>query len=276
MDYCQWGILWNQRKNTTMKPNLLMAIILPLFVRCQEVTHERHQYPTPLVLENNENPYPSIANIPLPNGYTRLAVEENSFAHWLRQLSLKKDRTVYLFDGRVKENQSAQFAVIDISTGKKDLQQCADAVMRLRAEYLYEQKRFSEILFQDNAGTPYRPPLNSSRKEFDIYLEKVFTWCGTISLSSQLKTVEDIAQVMPGEVFIRGGSPGHAAIVMDVATDAHGQKIFLLANSYMPAQDMHLVVNPGNEQINPWFSATKHGRIRLPEWSFSSHELKRW
>ena len=40
--------------------------------------------------------------------------------------SFKKDKTVYLFDGSQKINQQAQFAVLNISVGKKNLQQCAD------------------------------------------------------------------------------------------------------------------------------------------------------
>ncbi|HMI60483.1 MAG TPA: DUF4846 domain-containing protein, partial [Puia sp.] len=85
----------------------------------------------------HSNPYATIAAIPVPPGFHRIPAESSSFAAWLRTISLKNDRTVYLFDGRPKRNQDAQFAVLNISVGKQDLQQCADAVMRLRAEYLY-------------------------------------------------------------------------------------------------------------------------------------------
>lgn len=60
--------------------------------------------------------------------------EAGSFGAWLRTLPLKKGTTVYLYNGRPKENQDAQFAVVDISVGQEDLQQCADAVMRLHAQ----------------------------------------------------------------------------------------------------------------------------------------------
>ena len=78
-----------------------------------------------------ENPYPMVGAIPLPAGYHRITADKGSFAAWLRAIPLKKDRTVYLYDGSPKLNQDAQFAVLDVSVGHKDLQQCADAVMRL-------------------------------------------------------------------------------------------------------------------------------------------------
>ena len=97
-------------------------------------------------LASDTNPYAAISEIPLPAGYSRVKTEKNSFGEWLRQRPLKTDKTVYLFDGTEKQNQAAQFAVLDVSVGERDLQQCADAVMRLRAEYLFAQKRYAEII----------------------------------------------------------------------------------------------------------------------------------
>ncbi len=82
----------------------------------------------------------TVKQIPLPEGYERVALRENSFAGFLRNLPLRKDNTVYLYNGQRKPNQSVHYAVIDISTGTKDLQQCADAIMRLRAEYFYAKQ----------------------------------------------------------------------------------------------------------------------------------------
>ena len=49
--------------------------------------------------------------------------------------------------------------------------------------------------------------------------------------------------LQPGDVFIKGGSPGHAVIVVDVAIYPQtGKTVFLLAQSYMLAQQIHIPV----------------------------------
>ena len=212
----------------------------------------------------------------MPAGFKRVETGKDSFGSWLRNINLKKDKQVYLYNGSLKKNQSAQFAVLDIPVGKKDLQQCADAVMRLRAEYLYSYKRFSEIIFTDNAGTDYLLKDKINRTEFEDYLERVFGWCGSASLEKQLKTVDTISQVLPGDVFIRGGFPGHAMIVMDAAVNNKGEKIFLLAQSYMPAQDIHIVKNPMDRKLSPWYKVDDENEIFTPEWKFYKNQLRRW
>ena len=223
-----------------------------------------------------KNPYRTISTIPLPTGYARIKTGSNSFASWLGNIALKENKTVYLFNGNAKTNQLAQFAVLDISVGNKDLQQCADAVMRLRAEYLFAEKRFDAISFTDNEHTVYsfQPPY--TRENFMNYMERVFGMCGSASLSKQLQPVDDFSAIQPGDVLIRGGFPGHAAIVTDVAENAAGKKIFTIAQSYMPAQDIHLLVNPANENISPWYEVNNDKRIVTPEYLFYKTELKRW
>ncbi len=44
---------------------------------------------------------------------------------------------VLTYTGAPKWRQDVHVAVIDIDVGKRDLQQCADAIMRLRGEWLY-------------------------------------------------------------------------------------------------------------------------------------------
>jgi hypothetical protein len=242
------------------------------------------------------NIYPDTGQIPLPAGYTRTTVSSDSFAQWLRQIKLKPDNTVYLYNGNRKQNQDAQFAVLDIPVGKKDLQQCADAVIRLYAEYLYSQQQYNKISFKATDGTTidfqswsegYRFPLrqnrlqkvktagpSTSRKSFDQYLEVVFSYAGTLSLNRDLKQVMNIEDIKPGDVFVEGGSPGHAVTVIDVARNVSGKKMFMLAQSYMPAQDIHILKNPKNGSA--WYSTDFGERLYTPEWTFKQNTLHRW
>jgi len=48
--------------------------------------------------------------------------------------------TVKYYDGSTKINRNVYCSVIDQDIDPVDLQQCADAVMRLRGEYLLKQK----------------------------------------------------------------------------------------------------------------------------------------
>jgi len=228
------------------------------------------------IRDPGDNPYTHIGDIPLPAGFRREPGDMNSFAVFLRNTGLKKDKTVLLFNGQVKHNQSAQYAVLNITVGNKNLQQCADAVMRLRSEFLFAQNRFEQIIFFDNDNSAYKFSAPYTRENFMIYLNRVFGMCGSASLSKQLKPVAGLSAIQAGDVFIRGGFPGHAVIVMDVAVNEAGKKIYLLAQSYMPAQDIHVLKNPMNEGLSPWYEVNDEAYIETPEYTFHKNELKRW
>jgi len=217
-----------------------------------------------------------IADVTPAPGYKRTNQDKNSFGDWLRSIALKKDKRVYLYNGEPKRSQRAQFAVLDISVGRKDLQQCADAVMRLRAEYLFSQKKYSDIEFRDNANRTYRWTGGSDHTSFGKYLETVFGMCGSASLEKQLKPVSGFQNIQAGDVLIKGGFPGHAMIVVDVAVNDKGNKMFMLAQSYMPAQDIHIVKNPTDDKMSPWYEVSSAKEIITPEWTFSNEQLRRW
>lgn len=223
-----------------------------LLVSCYHREKKSIPYKKPATRFEN-NTYRKVADIKTPSGFKRITNKTGSFGEWLRSIPLRPDKKVYLYNRLLKKNQSAQFAVMDISIGQKDLQQCADAVMRLRGEYLFMQERFNEIVFTDNNDKVYRWQGGSNRLLFDQYLENVFDWCGSASLEKQLKPSPDVDLIKPGDVFIKGGFPGHAMLVTDVAINDKGEKVFLLAQSYMPAQDIHIVKNPMNEKLSPWY-----------------------
>jgi hypothetical protein len=238
------------------------------------------------------NPYATIGAIPAPAGYRRVGEALESFGSWLRDIGLKRDLTVHLYNGVAKRNQDAQFAVLNVSVGHEDLQQCADAVMRLRAEWLYYRGEYGKITFYTERGVRLNfqqwcrdrkvglkqaGDIEDARRRatFDKFLREVFTFCSTRTLEKDLWPA-GIGHVEPGDVLIRGGSPGHAMLVVDVAEDAKGHRVFLLAQSYMPAQDIHVVRNPGDD-LTPWYRADSlAGMVETPEYEFKTNELRRW
>ena len=251
------------------------AALLLLFFSCNNLASSEGNAPAPLPAAlASKKPVYKVNDIAVPTGYKAIN-NLQGFGEWLSSVSLKKDNTVYLYDGSEKQNQSAQYAVLDISVGNQNLQQCADAVMRLRAEYLYSVGKYDQIAFKDNAGKEYWFTAPYDRSRFQQYLLTVFGMCGSASLSKQLKQ-KDIRDVIPGDVFIRGGFPGHAVIVMDVAENPAGEKICLLAQSYMPAQDIHILNNPNDDSLSPWYKVDERETIITPEYIFKKTELKGW
>lgn len=300
------------RNNNAMALVLLMAVLtVSILPACGQRNNPQQQATEVIQQENRNdkkgedveilNPGGQVLQTRIipPAGFQRISCHENSFAAYLRQLPLKPHGAkVHYYNGGIKPDKNIYEAVADLEIGDKDLHQCADAVMRLRAEYLWDQKQYDRIHFNFTNGfrVDYsewikgkRIAVNGNttrwvkRKEpsntYDDlwnYLEVIFTYAGTLSLSKELKTV-DFSNIKTGDVFIQGGSPGHAVIVVDMAQNpTSGEKLFLLAQSYMPAQDIQILKNPNNKTISPWYSSNFDHKLITPEWTFTKADLKRF
>ncbi len=232
-----------------------------------------------------------------PSGFERIPVEENSFANYLRNLPLKPvGSKVKYFDGRIKDDYAYE-AVVDMEIGNTNLEQCADAIIRLRGEYFYEKKAYDTISFTLTNGFPvdYTQWMKGNRivvnghtttwkktaepsntyKDFRSYMDLVFTYAGTLSLSKTLHS-KNIKDISIGDVFILGGSPGHAVIVVDMAENKSGEKVFMLAQSYMPAQETQILRNLNDDKLTPWYSSKIVGDLVTPQWTFETNQLKTW
>jgi len=234
----------------------------------------------------------------VPEGYTRSKVDEGSFGEFLRNQKLKKyGEKVLYYDGREKPSQGVYDSVLDVDIGDRDLHQCADAVMLLRAEYLYQNGRYEDIAFnfvtgfkaeykkwmdgyrikiQGNKASYYKAGSPSNTySSFRKYMDIVMAYSSTLSLDKELKSVP-VSDIQIGDVFIKGGSPGHAIIVVDMAENQEGDKIFLLAQSYMPAQQTQILINPMDKSISPWYSLKDKDILITPQWRFELDQLKRF
>lgn len=227
--------------------------------------------------------YKKINQIPVPAGYTRVKTDSTDFGFYLQNLQLKQgNNEVLLYDGSKKYNQSAQFAIIKMDVGKSDLQQCADAVMRLRGEYLFGQKKYSDIhfcflsdgkprYFKEYSGGVY------TYQKFRKYMNYIFSYANTRSLRRELKHISNIKDIKIGDVFIQAGTPyGHAIIVVDMAKNKNGNLVFMLAQSYMPAQEIHILKNPSDNKISPWYNINFGETLETPEWNFTNMDLYRF
>lgn len=231
-------------------------------------------------------------------GYNRVEVGRNSFGQFLRNQKLKPygEKALY-YDGREKNKKDVYDSVIDVEIGDRDLHQCADAVMLLRGEYLYSIGKYDDISFNFVSGFKaeykkwaegYRIKVDGNNvsyykgtepsntyEDFRKYMDMVMAYASTLSLEKELEPI-DVEDMEIGDVFIIGGSPGHAVIVMDMAINDNGEKIFILAQSYMPAQQTQILINPMDKDISPWYSLKGKEKLITPEWTFELNHLRRF
>jgi hypothetical protein len=231
------------------------------------------------------------ARTPTAEGFTRAAVEDASLGAFLRTLPLapagtqvRDFRGTPLYaDGR-HENIAA---VVDVDIGARDLQQCADAVIRMHAEWrygkgdrrvayhaasgatlAYDKWLAGERMVVEGGKANLRmvaAPRAEDHAAFRAWQDDVFNWANTSSLAREGSQIP-FADVRAGDFFVMPGSPyGHAVLVLDVAKDAGGRTALLLGQSYMPAQSFQVlrpsagatwfVVEPGATEVKTPFWA---------------------
>lgn len=235
-----------------------------------------------------------------PEGYSRVIYEEEpyaGFSEYLREYPLKKDGAdVYLYNRNKKGFQSGHVAVFDLPIEEYDLQQCADSILRIYAEYYWARGEYEKISFHLTNGflMEYTKWIQGNRIEVDgnnvswvktkgfddsyecftEYLLTLFTYAGTISMEAESGPIE-LSEIKVGDIFIRGASPGHVVMIMDVCENEAGEKAFLLAQGYMPAQDFHLLKNPLHKD-DPWYYESEiEYPFKTPEYTFDEGSLKR-
>lgn len=237
-----------------------------------------------------------------PPGFTRVTTERGSFAEFLRSLPLKPEGALVvdhrgepLYDQGRHTNIAA---VVDIDVGTKDLQQCADSVIRMHAEWRYGRGD-RDLTYRAVSGQAlsYRGYVQGERAVLDgknialrrvaaprkddhalfrAWLDEVFAWAGTASLERDAKKV-DLRDVRGGDFFVMSGWPfGHAVLVLDVAKDAGGRLALLLGQGFMPAQSFH-VLRPGPD-ASPWFVVEPNAtEVATPFWRpFPTTSLRRF
>lgn len=239
------------------------------------------------------------SRVNLPEGFKRVNYSQGSFQEYLRNYKLKPfgskiinyDKSEYFWQG-------GHIGILEVPVPSNGLQQCADALIRIRSEYLWDNNRKDEIGFKFTSGhycswkkyaEGFRPKISGnkvtfhktaaadqSKTNFYKYLNLIYTYSGTLSLYHELTPINDASQLKIGDMMIKGGTPGHIVMICDEIVNDKGEKKYLLFQGNTPAQSVHLVRNLEDDINSPWYVLEKDKRIPVSNYVFGSAKFVRF
>lgn len=239
------------------------------------------------------------SRVNVPEGYKRVTYTKGSFQDYLRNYSLKPfGSKIINYDDSEYYWQGGHIGILNVPVPKNGLQQCADALIRIRSEYLWNNNRNGEIGFNFTSGhycswnqfaNGYRPKIkgnkvsfhktaskNHSKENFYKYLNLIYMYSGTLSLFNELPKVNSTKDLKIGDMLIKGGSPGHIVMICDEVVNNKGEKLFLLFQGNTPAQSVHLVKNLESLKISPWYKLSKDAVVPVSNYTFNKSKFVRF
>ena len=236
--------------------------------------------------------------IKLPEGYHRVSYPEGSFQEYVRNYKIKPyGSPIINYDGSEYIAQNIHEAILEIPVPKNGLQQCADALMRIRAEYLWQKNRKNEIGFKFTSGhycswtkyaQGYRPKIkgnkvsfhktakpNHTKANFYRYLNLIYTYAGTLSLYNELTKVA-LKEVHIGDMLVKPGTPGHVVMIADEIENENGEKLYALIQGNTPAQSVCLLKNFEESKLSPWYGFITGEEVYVPGYYFEEAKFIRF
>ena len=230
----------------------------------------------------------------IPQGYEREFA--NDYSRWILKQPIIVNKHVLTFDNnKIPGLNDWYIAKFDYDIGAKDLHQCADAAIYLNAKYHYDKNNLSKVKyhftngymysysdFEENKVPDCREDKNwecelvyKETNNLNEYLDIVWNYAGSYSLEKYDTYQVDLKNIQPGDIFIYGGFPGHVVSVVDVIINKNGQKKFMLAQSYMPAQEQHILLNP-TKKFSVWHDLNTNKNIITNGGTFNKYQLRRF
>lgn len=237
----------------------------------------------------------------VPDGYQRVAAETHSYASYLRNLQVLPDSARVLnFKGDPVSFWPDDVRVLDIAfLFPEDLEQCADMGLRLYSEHMWSQGRADELTFPlqngqriswaewkqgrrlqlNETGTRHIHKVvaaDDSRNSFNEFLRYLFYWTGSAGMKSGLKKVDE-SELRPGDMIIQneGGGMGHLSIILDMAQNTSGEKLYLIGNGWTPAQSFFIHKATAGNGDDYWFTIDGYRR-HLSRFSFGPFNFRRF
>jgi len=210
---------------------------------------------------------------PPSKDFYRIEVKKNSFADFLRKLSLKKpgSNVVNYRGGVFKSGADTSVAfVVDMDIAGRRLEQCMDILIRLYAEYLWGKKQMANFILPLPGGhwlewqdwkMGFRPVFkgidvsmfrsaqpDSSHQSYTAFLNTIYSESHTQQFYHAYQPIER-REVKIGDIIIKKGTKGHAIMIMDLTKNEHGQMMALIGNGDTPACQFFLL---NYKTKNPW------------------------
>jgi len=242
--------------------------------------------------------------IVVPEGYIRPPFPEYSFQHFLRTLPMKHvDAPVRKYDGYNKFFD-CHAAVVDVEFPMDiDLVHGEHAIQLLRSLYLYKHGKYDLIKFKydDNRSIDFDEFGHGTRfvwqdslyikddeaagedfseASFKDYMYDLYNESTTRGLKADTKELE-ISKISVGDVFIQpenDRTQGHAVLVMDMVVEPlSGERLVLLGQGFTPTQDVHIIINPYDEDISPWYRINEDDHFfSTVQWTFRKKHCSRF
>ncbi len=283
------------------KTMLFICILISLFAIAYQLKPTKHIV-NALVVESNlvdEDSLTIRSRVNVPKGYKRVEYAKGSFQEYLRGYKLKPfGSKIINYDNSEYYWQKGHIGILDVPVPKNGLQQCADALIRIRSEYLWGNDRKDEIGFNFTSGhycswlkyaEGHRPKINGNKVTFDKtasanhskstfynYLNLIYMYSGTLSLYNELPKIDSTQDLKIGDMLIKGGSPGHIVMITDEIVNEAGEKRFLLFQGNTPAQSVHLVKNLEDSTFSPWYELKMNSKIPVSNYTFGNSKFVRF
>lgn len=230
-----------------------------------------------------------------PDGYSRVAVERDSFAEYLRKYPLHPNNIkLPVYNGKTFNTDSP--AIFDISLGDEGYQQCADSIIRLYSDYFYENEQFDKISFEFSNGDicdynrwrqgkrmlalgsfsceiPAALP-DDSQQGYMNYLKAVMNYAGTLSLLNESEPISP-DEIRIGDIIC---NEFHVVLIVDEAVNENGKKVYMIGQSFIPAVCFHIVTRYEDGVTTPWFTQEQleqQGFV-IDSVEFSKNDIRRW
>jgi hypothetical protein len=241
--------------------------------------------------------------VSVPDGYIRPPYPEFTFQHYLRSLPMKADGSKVVKHDGFNKFFECYAAVVDLDIDKStNLFHGEHAVQYMRSLYLFNSAKFELIdySFDDNRsinfldyGNGYRwvfqdsvytkelvQGVDFSEKSFNDFMKEVYENTTTRGLNADTRLIE-FSEVTVGDVFIHPKSvrsPGHAVIIMDmVVNPVSGERFVLLGQGFNPTQDIHILNNPYETDISPWYRVEEDAHFFTTiQWTFRKKHCRRF